>query len=401
MDKDNNNKNGERIDSWKRIARFFNRGERTVRRWEREEGLPVHRHQHGGSSSVYAYTDELETWLQSRSGALNSPPPEDRSPAEEFYLKGLGQLGQVKIPAFMKAIEDFDKAIAADPDFASAYARKAETLQLLTVFGAAEPTEVMPMALESISSALSRNPKSAEVNAALGLILTCYSYDWKGAERALKTAIENDANYVAGHQWQAELLASLGRFDEADEAIARAQKLDPASLTVHGSKGYVLCLSRRFDQLIEEMTDLVERDAHFPLAYINLGLGYANSGDMTRAAETFELGVQNSGGYADIIALHAYGLAKSGRGDKAREAAAQYNQARGNRSGGAFLQAIIALGFDEPTLAIERLEAAFAERAWSISMIGQEKILDPLRNEPKFVSLLEKVGLADSTITAQ
>lgn len=56
-----------RIISWKRIARYLGRSERTARRWEREENLPVHRLNHGSSHSVFALTDELDAWLDQQS----------------------------------------------------------------------------------------------------------------------------------------------------------------------------------------------------------------------------------------------------------------------------------------------------------------------------------------------
>ena len=57
---------GRRLDSWKEIASYFNRTEKTVRRWEENEGLPVHRLLHEKRGSVFAYSDELEAWWESR-----------------------------------------------------------------------------------------------------------------------------------------------------------------------------------------------------------------------------------------------------------------------------------------------------------------------------------------------
>jgi TolB-like protein len=64
---------GERLESWKEIAAYLNRGVRTVRRWEAEEGLPVHRHVHRTLGSVYAYKSEIDTWRQTRSGRPTAP----------------------------------------------------------------------------------------------------------------------------------------------------------------------------------------------------------------------------------------------------------------------------------------------------------------------------------------
>lgn len=56
----------DRLDSWGEIATYLRRGIRTARRWEREEGLPVHRHLHRKSGSVYAFKSELDAWWNSR-----------------------------------------------------------------------------------------------------------------------------------------------------------------------------------------------------------------------------------------------------------------------------------------------------------------------------------------------
>lgn len=65
-----------RLDSWKEIAGYLNRGVRTVQRWEREEGLPIHRLQHEKLGSVYAFKSELESWLESRRDTVeNEAPP--------------------------------------------------------------------------------------------------------------------------------------------------------------------------------------------------------------------------------------------------------------------------------------------------------------------------------------
>jgi hypothetical protein len=55
---------GDRLESWKEIATYLNRGVSTVQRWEREEGLPAHRQHHDSLGSIYAYKHELEAWMR-------------------------------------------------------------------------------------------------------------------------------------------------------------------------------------------------------------------------------------------------------------------------------------------------------------------------------------------------
>jgi Tol biopolymer transport system component len=65
---------GDRLDSWKEISGYLKRSVRTVTRWEREEGLPVHRHLHSKSGTVYAYKHELDVWWRNRGAQLDAPP---------------------------------------------------------------------------------------------------------------------------------------------------------------------------------------------------------------------------------------------------------------------------------------------------------------------------------------
>src|SRR5262245_15076891 len=67
----------DRLDSWKEIAEYLKRSVRTARRWEAEEGLPVHRHVHRNGGSVYAFKGELDVWLASRTARLVEAAPEE------------------------------------------------------------------------------------------------------------------------------------------------------------------------------------------------------------------------------------------------------------------------------------------------------------------------------------
>src|SRR6202162_6358482 len=75
----------DRLDSWKEIATYLHRDVKTVQRWEKREGMPVHRHQHDKAGSVYAFSSELEAWSQSRRLRLEvkEEEPIAESPADE------------------------------------------------------------------------------------------------------------------------------------------------------------------------------------------------------------------------------------------------------------------------------------------------------------------------------
>jgi len=78
----------QRLDSWKEIAAFFSRDERTVRRWEKERGLPAHRVPGGERGGVFAYTDELREWLKGRAGELEA--------AESETIRAVSASGEIE-----------------------------------------------------------------------------------------------------------------------------------------------------------------------------------------------------------------------------------------------------------------------------------------------------------------
>ncbi len=73
----------DRLDSWKEIALYLNRDVRTVRRWEKDQGLPVRRHQHQKGASVFAYKSEIDTWRQNERERLTETPAADRHASGE------------------------------------------------------------------------------------------------------------------------------------------------------------------------------------------------------------------------------------------------------------------------------------------------------------------------------
>jgi tetratricopeptide (TPR) repeat protein len=115
-----------RLDSWKEIAAFFGRDERTVRRWEKERGLPAHRVPGGSRGGVFAYTDELREWLQGRADELEAAESEamlaaaDTEVAERGQIEGVSASELPKNPAVLAPVLELRSAPApSHPSFAS------------------------------------------------------------------------------------------------------------------------------------------------------------------------------------------------------------------------------------------------------------------------------------------
>src|ERR1700761_5435767 len=81
-----------RLDSWKEIAAYLKRDVTTVQRWEKREGMPVHRHLHDKGGSVYALTEELDAWIQSRKPRRDEPEKEPEAELPPAAPSGHGAL---------------------------------------------------------------------------------------------------------------------------------------------------------------------------------------------------------------------------------------------------------------------------------------------------------------------
>jgi len=287
---------GRRIDSWKEIAAFFGRDERTVRRWEKERSLPVHRIP-GERGGVFAYTDELTGWLNSTSvenGRASLPdaaapeaippplpdPPLDRPSAsrwwplplalsvaallllvwigyrhratlrahrlaaavstahtpdpqaEEFYLKGRYYWDRRTEGSLTQAVDAFTQAVVHDPEYAKAYAGLAECYDIMPEFTSTPRSEAFPRAIAAATKALSLDDSLAEAHRALGFALFYWEWNVPRALDEYRRAIALDPRDEEGHHWYATSLLTLHRYPEALAEIDQARKLEPTSRSI-------------------------------------------------------------------------------------------------------------------------------------------------------------------------
>src|SRR5438128_8599414 len=157
--------------------------------------------------------------------------------AYQLSLKGRFYWNKRTPDNFRKAIDYFDQAIALDPKYALVYAGLADAYALLSSFGASPSPEATLKAREAALTALSIENSLGEPHATLGLILTDHDFDFIGAEREFKRAIELNPNYATAHQWFGEMLSYAGRSEESFFEFRRALEIDPLSLPINWNYG--------------------------------------------------------------------------------------------------------------------------------------------------------------------
>ncbi len=204
--------------------------------------------------------------------------------AYQFYVRGRFYWNKRTSQDLWKSIENFEQAIALDPNYALAFTGLADAYALLANAGS-PAHEMMPKAREAALKALLLDDNLAEAHTALGQILVYYDYDYPGAEREYKRAIELNPHYAPAHQWYNEILSALGRHEEALAEIRRALEIDPLSPIFNRQYGVILLFARQYDAGLEQSKKTVELDTNFAVGHSTLSLAYRMKGSYAESVE--------------------------------------------------------------------------------------------------------------------
>ncbi len=312
--------------------------------------------------------------------------------AYQLYLQGRYYWNKRSPEGFEKAIQLFNQAIQKDPNYALAYSGLADSYALLD-FWVPVP-EALPQALAAAGKAVALDNSSGEAHASLGLALMRYQWDWAGAEREFRRAIELNPGYATAHHWYAVILTSLGRHEEAYREIMRARELDPVSpIIAHHVGLHFYCLGD-YDQSLEWNRRTLEIDPQFNIAFVNLGRSYLQKGMYERAIAEMQRAVEVCGDCPSLLGQLGHAYAAAGR----RSEALRILQRLKNQPRLLYLSYPIAeiyLGLEDKEQALTWLERAHEERsAWMI-YIHVEPKWDPLRDDPRFQDLLRRMNFPD------
>jgi adenylate cyclase len=336
--------------------------------------------------------ETLQAKLTGSEKALIAAQPTSDTTAYELYHKGRSLWEKRSGDNLPKAIAFYEQAIARDPKYALAYAGLANSYVLLPLYFSVPQRDAMAKAREAALKALQIDPKLAEAHNALGKILNFDDLDLSGAAREFQRAIELQPNNATAHQWYGNgPLDSLGRFDEAIAETKRAVELDPLSPIINTDHAYPFYYVRRYDEARAQAKKAIELDPAFFYSRQILGMVLQAKGDLPGAIAEFEKARQLSG---DPLHLSLLAAAKTKIGDKhiAQQVLAELDKTNPDRQGLAYDRAIVYLAIGNKEEALRWLEQSYADRdGANLSWINVEPILDPLRGEPRFEALVQKV----------
>ena len=311
----------------------------------------------------------------------------------ELYLKGRYFWNRRNQQSLNKAIDYFQQAIAKDPNYAAAFSGLADCYILLGGYGVMPLLEALEQAKTAAENALRLDDELAEAHTSLGLIKTFDGWNWAESRRQFERAIQLNPNYATAHHWYGDgYLAPMGRMDEALAELRKAQELDPLSPVIAADLGKALHFARRYDEAIAQFRRALELDPDSPQAHAWLEHTYIEKGMYTEAAAELKV-LDRARMVQHRMHERAYLLAREGRHQEARQLLRDLMQMmpRSYLDPGCIAMLHTALGDKDQAFAW--LEKAYLARSSYMTSLKVLPGYDPLRSDPRFDSLVRRVGL--------
>lgn len=338
------------------------------------------------SKVAQAIAREIKVKLTPEEQERLASAPQVNPDAHEAYLKGMYFINNGYI---RKGIAYFEQAIEIDPNYALAHSGLAYGYSWLIFDGLISPDEGYQRARAEATRALEIDETLSEAHSRLAWIMFAYDWDWEGAEREFKLAIDLSPGNAEAHLWYAWYLSTMVRHDEAITEVNRAIELNPVSVITLDIAGWIFWHARQYDKMIEQVQEARNLDPNYSGHY---ALGYAFLQKMMYEEAILELqkSVDLGGGDGAKAGL-AIAYASAGKIEKAKEILDELEkQENKHLPEWDIAKAYIALG--ETDQAFKWLEKVYESRSFEMQMLKVDPQLDPLRSDPRFTALLEKVG---------
>jgi TolB-like protein/Flp pilus assembly protein TadD len=310
----------------------------------------------------------------------------DNAEAHNAYLQGHFYLVRRNVEDFRKAIDYYDQAIALDPEYALAYAERAEAWTFLGDLTGQRPI-MYPKARTDAEKAVAIAPALAEARAALGWV-RCF-VDWKFADglSELNRAKELSPANPTANDLLARIIAYMGRFDEAERQARHAVDLDPLSTVTYGNLARVLFCAGKLDEADAAAHKAAELQPTGAANHRWQVLIAAQRGDGETALREAQL--EPDEGYRRFErAVAQYVI-----GDRQAADAALVDLLAKAREGFAYQIAEVYAVRGEKDKAFEWLQISFDDRDAGMLSLVVDPLVRGLRDDPRYKNLVAKVGL--------
>ena len=295
----------------------------------------------------------------------------------------------------MKAKELFEQAIETDPTYALAHAGLADAYNMLASYYFIQPSDAYPKAREAARQALGLDENLAEAYASLAWVKYRYEGDWFGAETDYNWAIGLNPSYAIAHHWYGSLLRDMGRFDEALSELEKARELNPFSLAINTSIGYLFYYARQYDKAIAEGQKALQLNPDFHWAHDVIALAYLQKGEFKEALASFQKAVAFSESSVDYKCHLAQAYAQAGMTEEAQSLLNVLLEERETIQLPLHEISLLYKALGQEDRALKFLVEASSDQSFIVNTSSGDPRWDEFREDPMFAEILEKIGVDD------
>lgn len=333
---------------------------------------------------------EIQGSLKVQAPSRPVQPRRTKPEAYQAFLQGNYFLHQ-NIRGIAKSMEWFRRAVELDPNQAAAYAGLAEALVFAGIYDFRPPAGAYIEARGMAQKALELDESNAEAHNALADVKKSLDWDFPGADREYRTALQLSPSHLITRIWYADSLSRRERHEEALAESAYAVKLDPVSALSHNNRAMLFWRARRYDEAIEEAATSLELDPSHVNALWWQGLAYAGKLDFASALGCLGRGLEMSQAPVFVASLgYVHGL--KGEAEKAHARINELEHLAKQRYVSATNFATVYAGLDDADATFGWMERAFEARDGRVHQLVTP-LFDRFRSETRYRDLRARVGL--------
>jgi eukaryotic-like serine/threonine-protein kinase len=315
--------------------------------------------------------------------------------AYQLFLKGRYYTERRTKEYIERAVKYFQQATEKDPRYALAYAELGNAYLYLGDYEVLPPKENYLNVKSAVMKALEIDNTLGEAHAQLGDLLHRYEWDWAGAEREFKRAIELNPNYAEAHHIYSHYLLERGRVAESLAESKWNLELDPLSTATNLHLGWHYLYARQYDEAIEQERKTLEIDPNYARAHQYLAHAYEQKQMFDDAvAEYLKSRILEGGSPEEAATLKAAYASAGMRSYWQRALELLLEKAKTQRVSPYNIAALYSRLGDKGK-ALEMLERAYAEHSTAMVGLNLDFEFDRLRSEPRFKDLVRRVGLPE------
>jgi len=314
--------------------------------------------------------------------------------AYEAYVTGLQQTDQLTRDSLRLAVGSFDEAIALDPVFVAAYIARANANRLLMTYFE-PPRNMLPEVVDSISTALRLDPDSAEARSSLGVAYV-QAWRWDDAWLMLNEAKKRDPNLALTEIGFAVYYSGLGDAEGVQRALAAANRLDPLNIELADWGQWSLAMVGEAGAAMTWAEEKIRQHPDVGVVYTGGAVAASLAGDHERAIDLATRGARldENSPIALITLAQIYGAA--GQTDKILPLLEE-----AGRSGEymcPYESAVALLPLGDMERVFDLLDDAVEYRSNCLIFLRSDPRLEPIRDDPRYDTLLTRVGLDDTAL---